>query len=169
MKYVQLDTSNAKDFFDFLKRSGNGDLRKEFELFLEAAGMDFLRMVEEEIQERKIIDTTLLLRSFQKGDSNNVWVFSDGGLTLEVGSVLEYARPVNDGHWTNPKGVYIRFVPGYFEGNKFVYDRSAKGGMILKQKWIDGKPYWDHALKVFQGLFPDMVENKIDEWLNSYL
>lgn len=168
MKYVNIDTSDAGRFFDALEAAARGGFRKELELFLEGLGVEFLRIVEDEIIRREVLDTRLLLASFHKGDGNNVWDITDGGLTLEVGSTLKYAGYVNDGHWTNPKGVARRFVPGYWEGDRFIYDPEAEGGMVLKQKWVDGKPYWDSALRILDKMMPEFLDAKLQEWLDNY-
>lgn len=168
MKYVNIDTSDAGRFFDALEAAARGGFRKELELFLEGLGVEFLRIVEDEIIRREVLDTRLLLASFHKGDGNNVWDITDGGLTLEVGSTLKYAGYVNDGHWTNPKGVARRFVPGYWEGDRFIYDPEAEGGMVLKQKWVDGKPYWDSALRILDKMLPEFLDAKLQEWLDNY-
>lgn len=168
MKYVNIDTSDAGRFFDALEAAARGGFRKELELFLEGLGVEFLRIVEDEIIRREVLDTRLLLASFHKGDNNNVWDITDGGLTLEVGSTLKYAGYVNDGHWTNPKGVARRFVPGYWEGDRFIYDPEAEGGMVLKQKWVDGKPYWDSALRILDKMLPEFLDAKLQEWLDNY-
>lgn len=168
MKYVNIDTSDAGRFFDALEAAARGGFRKELELFLEELGVEFLKYVEDEIIRREVLDTRLLLASFHKGDDNNVWDITDGGLTLEVGSTLKYAGYVNDGHWTNPKGVARRFVPGYWEGDRFIYDPEAEGGMVLKQKWVEGKPYWESALHILDKMMPEFLDAKLQEWLDNY-
>lgn len=130
---VEFDMSEIREFFQSMERAAKGDFKKDMEEWLEAVGTDFLRVVQDEIVRRKVLDTRLLLNSFTKGDGGNVWELSDGDLTLEVGTNVEYAGYVNDGHWTNPKGVQRRWVPGYWEGDRFIYDPSAKTGMLLKQ------------------------------------
>lgn len=168
MKYVDIDTSEAGHFFEALGAAAKGGFRKEMELFLEGLGNEFLRILQDEIIRRKVMDTRLLLASFHKGGDNNVWELSDGGLTLEVGSTLKYAGYVNDGHWTNPKGVKKRFVPGYWEGDRFIYDPSAEGGMILKQKWVEGKHYWDSAIRILDKMLPEFLDAKLQEWIDKY-
>lgn len=168
MKYVEIDFTEQKRFFGALEAAARGGFRKELELFLEGIGVDFLTTIQEEILRLKVVDTSLLLHSFHKGNDNNVWEITDGGLTLEVGSSAEYAGYVNDGHWTNPKGVETRFVPGYWKGDHFVHDRNAKGGMVLKQKWVEGKRYYDSVLHILEKMFPEMVRGKLDEWLEKY-
>lgn len=167
-KYVDVDVTEFKQFFESVRKAARGEFRKELELFLEGVGNEFLRIVQDEIVRRKVIDTRLLLASFQKGSEGSVWNISDGGLTLEVGSSLEYAKFANDGHWTNPKGVEQRFVPGYWKGDRFIYDPSAKTGMVLKQHWVEGKPYFDSALRILNRMFPEMLEEKMQEWIKSY-
>jgi len=167
-KYVDVDTTEFKKFFERVGKAASGDFRKELELFLEGIGNEFLRIVQDEIVRRKVIDTRLLLASFQKGSEGSVWQIGNGGLTLEVGSSLEYAKFANDGHWTNSKGVEQRFVPGYWKGDRFIYDPSAKTGMVLKQHWVEGKPYFDSALRILNRMFPEMLEEKMQEWIESY-
>lgn len=168
MKYVDFDTAGADKFFDALEAAARGGFRKELELFLEGIGNEFLRIVEDEIIRRKVLDTRLLLASFHKGDGNNLWELTEGNLTLEVGSTLEYAGYVNDGHWTNPKGVDRRFVPGYWQGDRFIYDPTAEGGMVLKQHFVDGKPYFDSALRILDKMLPEFLDKKLQEWLDNY-
>ena len=168
MKYVDFDTAGADKFFDALEAAARGGFRKELELFLAGLGNEFLRIVEDEIIRRKVLDTRLLLASFHKGDGNNLWELTEGNLTLEVGSTLEYAGYVNDGHWTNPKGVDRRFVPGYWQGDRFIYDPTAEGGMMLKQHFVDGKPYFDSALRILDKMLPEFLDKKLQEWLDNY-
>lgn len=168
MKYVDFDTAGADKFFDALEAAARGGFRKELELFLEGLGNEFLRIVEDEIIRRKVLDTRLLLASFHKGDGNNLWELTEGNLTLEVGSTLEYAGYVNDGHWTNPKGVDRRFVPGYWQGDRFIYDPTAEGGMVLKQHFVYGKPYFDSALRILDKMLPEFLDKKLQEWLDNY-
>ena len=168
MATVEFDMSEFKEFFRRMERAAKGDFRAEFELYIEAVGSEFLRILQEEIIRRKVLDTRLLLASFERGGDGNVWSLTDGGLTLEVGTNLSYAGYVNDGHWTNTKGVARRWVPGYWEGDRFIYDPAAKGGMMLKQHWVEGKHYWESALRILDRIYPELLEAKLREWLDSY-
>lgn len=135
---------------------------------MEGLGNEFLRILQDEIIRRKVMDTRLLLNSFSKGGGGNVWNIEEGGLALEVGSSVEYAGYINDGHWTNPKGVERRFVPGYWEGDRFIYDPHAKGGMVLKQHWVEGKHYWESALRILDKIYPDFLDAKLQGWIDRY-
>ena len=116
----------------------------------------------------------LLLSGFHKGDSNNIWEISDGGLTLTVGTNVEYAAFVNDGHWTCGNGKDMRFVPGDVVTDssgkikEFHYNKNAKTGMMLKQKFVKGKHYWESGIRIMEKILPGVIEAKMQEWLDSY-
>ncbi|MBQ3160563.1 MAG: HK97 gp10 family phage protein [Oscillospiraceae bacterium] len=165
---IRIDLSQYSAFFARLQAAARGDFKKELELFIEALGIEFLRLCEDEIMRRKVVDTRLLLNSFQKGDSDNVWIWSDGKMKLEVGTNVEYAKYVNDGHWTCSKGEIGRFIPGDWQGDKFVYNPGSKTGMYLKQQWVEGKHYWESALKIMEKMYPQFLDKKLDEWLRKY-
>ena len=168
MASVEFDMSEYRAFFERLERAAKGDFRKEMELYLEGVGFDFLRVVQDEIVRRKVMDSRQLLASFEKGGDGNVWSIEEGGLVLEVGTSVEYAGYVNDGHWTNTKGVERRFVPGYWQGDRFIYDPAAKGGMMLKQHWVEGKHYWESALRILDRIYPELLEAKLQDWIDRY-
>ena len=168
MAAVQIDLGNFKEFVKRLDRAAKGEFKAEFALFMQGLGAEFLRIVEDEIIRRKVMDSRLLLASFHQGDVNNVWEISDGGLMLEVGTNVKYAAFRNDGHWTNPKGVERRWVPGRWDGHRFIYDPSADTGMALKQQWVEGAHYWEGAIRIFEKIFPKLLEAKLQTWLNTY-
>lgn len=168
MSTVEFDMSEFREFFQTLDKVARGEFRKEFEEYLEAVGFDFLRVVQDEIVRRKVMDSRLLLASFERGADGNVWELSDGGLTLEVGTNVEYAGYVEDGHWKNSAGVERRFVPGYWEGDRFIYDPAAKTGMLLKQDWVEGKHYFESAMRIYNKIFQASAEIKLQEWIDKY-
>lgn len=168
MASVDVDMGEFSTFFQRLGNAAKGDFRKELELFLEGLGNEFLRIVQDEIIRRKVLDTRLLLASFEKDTDGNVWRMTEGGLTLEVGTSVSYASYVNDGHWTNSKGVERRWVPGYWQGDRFIYDPSAKTGMLLKQKWVEGSHYWESSLRILDELLPQFLDAKLQDWLDNY-
>ncbi len=168
-RYFDIDVSEIREFANRL-RMAEEDFNKQMETFAEAIGDEFLRIVEDEIIRRSVVDTRLLLHSFTKGDSHNIWTLTDdgGNITLEVGTNLEYAAYVNDGHWTCKKGQSKRFVPGYWNGEHFIYDPSANTGMVLKQQWINAQPYYTAAEKIIEKMFPELLGAKLQEWIDKY-
>lgn len=168
MSTVNFDMSELKQFFQQMENAARGNFKEDFTVWLEAIGFDFLRVVQDEIKNRKVIDSRLLLDSFTKDDSGNVWRMLDDGLTLEVGTNVNYANYVEKGHWTNPQGTAQRFVPGYWEGDRFIYDKNAESGMVLKQKWIEGKHYFESALRIYETIFKESTERKLQQWIDNY-
>lgn len=175
--YVTYDFSEYRAFFEKMGAASK-DFHKQLEQWLDAMGVEFLNEVREQIISRNVKRTTLLLHSFEKGSEGNVWEADLGALRLEVGTSIEYALWANNGHRTFgpsktkhfklPNGEDARFVPGYWSGDEFIYDPSAKGGMVLKFHWVEGKHYFDAALKVFAPVFEKSFERKLEEWLASY-
>ena len=148
--------------------TASADFKEALLTFVEALGEELLRYVAKEIVSRGAVNTRLLLNSFEKGNNGNVWELNEGGFTLEVGTNVEYAKYVNDGHWKNPKGIQQRWVPGTWNGDVFTYEPGAKTGMLLKQDWVPGKHYWDVALEAMNRVAPKFVEEKLNEWLEDY-
>lgn len=141
--------------------------KSQIEAFVAYFAKDFLNEVKSEIERRNIVDTGSLLKSFNKNDENNIWEVSAGGLSITVGSILDYAKYVNDGHTTCKEGESKRFVPGYWQGNKFTYDPNAKGGMMLYQQWIEANPYFSKAYELMNSILPEVMDKKFDEWING--
>lgn len=167
-RFVSVETTEFRDFILKLDKAAKGEFKKELNLFLEGLGDEFLRIIQDEIISRKTVDTRLLLASFMKGKSNNVYALKENDLSLEIGTNVEYAAYVNDGHWLNPQGVETRWVPGVWKGDIFEYTPGAKTGMLLKQKFIPGSHYWDAALKIIEKMIPHLLEAKMQQWLNNY-
>ncbi|QLI78737.1 HK97 gp10 family phage protein [Bacillus pumilus] len=156
-------------FIEDLNAAVNGGLQAEYEEWLEAMGYEFLDIVQDEVIRTKTVDARRLLNSFQKGDQENVFSMSSGGLTLDVGTNLEYASYTNDGHFTiDPsKNQDRRWVPGRWVGDRFEYDADADTGMLLKFQWVEGSGYWDNALSIFEQMFEHSLERKLQQWIDQ--
>ncbi|UPV80410.1 HK97 gp10 family phage protein [Bacillus rugosus] len=148
-----------------LKKAASGGFSRQASRWLEECGQDFLEIVQSELISTQTIDTEKLLSSFKKGAEDNLWIVQSGGLSLEVGTQLVYASFLNDGHWTSKQDV--RWVPGHFQGSRFIYDPAASTGMALKRKWIPGTSYWDQALLLYEQLFEKSLESKLRQWLKK--
>lgn len=156
-RYVSIDTTELRRFIERLNQAGRGkEFEKELSRFLDAIAVEFLSYVQDFIIQAGSVDTRLLLNSFQKSGEGNVFIAQEGGLQIEVGTNVEYASFVNDGHWLNPRGVDMRWVPGEWQGERFIYQPGAKTGMLLKQKWIEGSHYFDDAIRLMERMAPQL-------------
>jgi len=158
------------EFIQALDDAIDGGLQSQYELWLEAMGYEFLDIVQDEIIKTETVETRRLLNSFEKGDVDNIFSTTAGNLTLDVGTNLEYASFVNDGHFTiDPsKNLDRRWVPGRWKGDRFEYDPAAETGMLLKFQWIDGSGFWDNALAIFERMFEKSLDRKLQEWLDEF-
>ena len=168
-RYVSIDTTELRRFIERLNQAGRGkEFEKELSRCLDAIAVEFLSYVQDFIIQAGSVDTRLLLNSFQKSGEGNVFIAQEGGLQIEVGTNVEYASFVNDGHWLNPRGVDMRWVPGEWQGERFIYQPGAKTGMLLKQKWIEGSHYFDDAIRLMERMAPQFMERKIEQWLGQF-
>lgn len=146
----------------FIRTMGDlaDDAKRDFTTFLEGEGFKLLDIVQDKIIGMEVVDTRRLLNSFDKGGKDNVWIIKNGGLTLEIGTNVEYAVFVNDGHRQKR-----RWVPGRWKGNKFIYDPSSDTGMMLTERFVPGKPYWDNAIAIFERIFQQDGQQWVDKWV----
>ncbi len=166
---MSIDTTELRRFIERLNQAGRGkEFEKELSRFLDAIAVEFLSYVQDFIIQAGSVDTRLLLNSFQKSGEGNVFIAQEGGLQIEVGTNVEYASFVNDGHWLNPRGVDMRWVPGEWQGERFIYQPGAKTGMLLKQKWIEGSHYFDDAIRLMERMAPQFMERKMEQWLGQF-
>lgn len=157
-------------FVQALHQASHGGLRQEYETWLEGMGYQFLDIVQDEVIRTQTVDTRRLLNSFHKGDQKNIFSMTAGKLKLDVGTNLDYASYVNDGHFTiDPsKNQDRRWVPGRWKGDRFEYDPAEKNsGMLLKFKWVDGSGYWDNAMAIFEMMFERSLERKLQQWIEN--
>lgn len=164
---VNIKIDGLEDFLEILDRFQGDHARRQLQLFLEKSGFDFLDTVQDQIIAQQVVDTRRMLNSFDKGGDGNIWKLDEGGLKLIVGTNVTYAQWVNDGHWTTPEGVDRRWVPGSWSGDSFEYQKGAKTGMLLKRKWVEGRPYWDNAVTVYEKMFGDNFQRLVRNWIEA--
>lgn len=140
------------------------DLKPYVGQVLEEAGEEFLNIVQSAIEGAGNVDKGKLLASFTKGGSGNIWELNLGGLTLTIGTNVEYAQWVNDGHRQTPG----RFVPGFWEGGHFRYSPGAKSGMVLKASFVAGSHFFDKSVQVLERMFPQMADQAFQQFFQRY-
>lgn len=158
------------EFIEQLDFAAKRAFKKKMKEWNDAIAFEFLRIVQDEIKLKQIVRTRLLLNSFQRGNVNNLWSYNNSAKTeLEVGTNLKYASYVNDGHYLNPHGQAVRFVPGYWKNSEeFVYERGHEGGMTLKQRWIEGYHFWEKSLFAIERIALRSMEIKMQEWIDEF-
>lgn len=152
-------------------KAGKGEFKSELLTYIDTLGYEFLDIVQEEIIRTGTVDTRRLLSSFSKGGNDNEWNISDGGLTIEVGTNVEYADFVNSGHFTVAlsSGKDRRWVPGVWSNGKFSYQPgNRETGMLLKQQFVKGTNYWENAEAIFRRVFDKSLDRKLQEWIDKY-
>lgn len=84
------------------------------------------------------------------------------GLEVLLVNRTEYATWVNDGHRQRPG----RFIPGHFIGNRFYYDPTAEGGMVLKQPFVKGRFFVEKGVIEMGNttLLESIIEKHLENW-----
>jgi hypothetical protein len=65
MSRLDIDMTEFKEFFGKMEQFAKGQFKEELIEYVDTIGFDFLRVVQDEIVRRKVIDTRLLLASFE--------------------------------------------------------------------------------------------------------
>lgn len=86
-----------------------------------AEGNKFVKEAVRITDNEKIYASKTYERSFHSDDTARI---SNGKITVEVGNYANYSGYIETGFRSH-------FVPGYWKGNVFVYDPTAKKGMIV--------------------------------------
>ena len=169
-KYVSIDSTELRRFVEKLEKAGRGGkFKKELIGFLDSLAVTFLQEAEDFAIIRESVDTRNLASSLRIGNEGNIFISGEDGLRIEVGTNVKYASFVNDGHWLNPEGVDMRWVPGEWKGDRFEYQPGAKTGMLLKQDYIKGNHFFDDAVRHMEmDVIPKSMEKKMQEWLDKY-
>lgn len=163
MPVIDVDCSGIKELAQKCRSAAHDDFHEELKTYIDGIGNDFLRVCQDEVIGRGVVDTRLLLNSFSKGAEGNVWN-ADGDLSIEVGTNIYYAAYVEFGHGQQPG----RFIPGAWSGSKFQYSPGAKTGMVLKASYVQGRHYFEGAVQVYQSIYMASLAAKFSAWFNGY-
>ena len=160
-KYVSFDYSQIEDYLHKFE-----ELRPLVEQVINNVlnewGIIFLNKVTDNIIECKSVVTSNMIASFTFGDTNSIWEVDKNSIT--VGSKVRYAYLVENGHWNMGEDVTHRFVPGYWKSS----DPTAKGGMMLKRKYIEGKKFFAKALLEMEGQIGEIFDSYMAELLDIF-
>ena len=117
---MRIDLKNLKQY-----RKNLQDIKKDFPMYLAemavAEGNKFVKEAVRITDNERIYASKTYERSFHSDDTA---VVSTGKVTVGIGNYANYSGYIE-------KGFRSHFVPGYWRGRVFVYDTTAKKGMIV--------------------------------------
>lgn len=137
-------------------------------LRLEQADFDFFcREAAQELAGRllqKVVKRTPVIY----GTLRDAWAIMPIGhrgnhYTIVLLNHLVYASYVEYGHRQNPG----RFIPGYWEADRFIYDPNAEGGMVLKSNWVKGRFMLTISIQELERQTPAILEKKLYRFLKE--
>lgn len=154
------DYSQFQKLYENVRRMEAGSV-KFIEDFLLEMGLRAMAKVKKRQADAKAVDT---------GDMLNKWQLS--GITRRGNDVMImlsnsalYASFVEYGHWQKVG----RFVPGHWEGDRFVYEPGSKGGMVLKNPWVDGVFMLTISIQEIEREMPRRLEAAWKQYAESLL
>lgn len=161
------------DFSEFrglLNRLSEKEVMRIEKKIMRRVGTIFLKQARDQLKKLGLFSgkQSETLLSFTKGKRGNVWAFDydRNSITLEVGSRYFVARLLDEGYTINKP----HFVPGRFEGGKFVHDPAGKftkngKGIWMKPRTFIGKHYIDMTIEGFQGGVKGLIESLLHKEL----
>ena len=100
------------------------------------------------------------------GTMRNAWAIMPVGqwgehYMIALINNLVYASYAEYGHWQTPG----RFIPGYWQAERFVYDPNAQGGMVLKKHWVKGRFMLTISSQELEQQMPAILEAKLYDFI----
>lgn len=83
--------------------------------------------------------------------------------TITIINGLEYASYVEYGHRQQPG----RFIPGHWEGERFIYNPDEEGGMVLKASWVEGRKMLTISVQEIERMTPALLEKRLQQFLKG--
>lgn len=109
------------------------------------------------ISDKKLTDTSTLIGSF--------YVFVGGVDEVEVGSNLNYALYVNDGHVQHRRAIPVSLLSrkGRDKGYRTVTGKSGKKFIILKERYIPGTYFLEAGVRNAK----PRIQKQGDKWMKE--
>ena len=159
---MRVDIRGLDVFIKKLKQASSGELKEKYNVWLEGMGLKFLDIVQDEIIRLGVTDTRRLLNSFSRGNGDCIFSISNTGLSLKVGTNVQYAQWVNDGHYMESKKLTRKTKTGRKLALKNIKNWAGR------KKWIEGYHYFDISLLTFERIFKASLEQNLQEWLDTF-
>ncbi|SYX84612.1 HK97 gp10 family phage protein [Paenibacillus alvei] len=156
-KWGKFDMKEFEKFADTLKKASD---ERVIERFIRDFIMEMAYRAERKIKKRTPVNNGQLRRAWRVGRVQR----RGKSFTVEIFNNTEYASFIENGfrsHW----------VPGYWEGNTFVYDSSAKSGMQVGEKggWVEGRFMMAISMKEIERELPNYLQKRQTELLNDIM
>jgi hypothetical protein len=124
-----------------------------------------LKYVAEDCLQKIKRDTPVDTGKLRESWTLTTWKQNEQETSVDIFSPLDYAGYVEDGFHTTSSGQAKRFIPGYWQGRKFIYDPNSETGMTVTRKFIDGK----HMVRININKAELRVDNKFEQVFKRYL
>lgn len=156
-KWGKTDFRELKEFQQRLEKLAHGD----FDRFFHEAAKDIAGRLLAKVKKR----TPVIY-----GNLRSAWAVlpvekRGNEYIVTVINGLQYASYVEYGHRQQPG----RFIPGHWEGERFMYDPNAEGGMVLKDSWVEGRFMLRISAQEIERQAPALLERKLNQFLKGCL
>ena len=155
------------DFSELEKFADNLADIAEFNRYCEEAAKEIAEILKN-LLVRNTPRITGFLRSKWKTDNVAYDIKRDGNkFLITLINTAEYATWVNDGHRQHVG----QFVPGYWSGNRFIYDVDADGGMVLRQPAVKGRFFVEASINQLHSSvhMEKIIYDKLQKWWKGCL
>lgn len=117
---------------------------------------------------KRLLNKTVKRTPVVYGTLRDAWAIMPVGhrgnhYTIVLINSLEYAAYVEYGH----RQRVGRFIPGYWQGNRFVYDADCEGGMVLKNHWVKGKYMLTLSTQELEHQAPEILERNLMNFIKE--
>ena len=132
-----------------------GEIKDFINLYIEDSGMiedkldEITRNLKKNIQDELYPGHGVITHNLHDSIESDITALNGLNAIIEAWTDTEYAPWVNDGHDQQPG----RFIPGAWNGNRFIYKPGAKTGMVLKKSHVDGIHFMENGLKATVAMY----------------
>lgn len=153
MKKNIIDITELEEF-----ESGMIQMQQQYEQFVRGflleQGLRALRL----IKTKTPVDSGFLNKNWFLGD-----VLCCGTeLYIDIYNTADYASYVEDGYHQKK-----RWVPGHWEGARFVYNPNDETGTMLNGKWVEGRHMLKLSIDEIEATMPRKYEVAFKRFLNG--
>lgn len=128
-------------------------------------GRRVVREIALRLQAHVVLRTPVMTGNLRRNWRLGPMTYSGGVWQADVSNNTEYAPYVEFGHRQTPG----RFIPGYWESDRFVYDPNSPTGMTLRRPWVEGRHMLANSVAQVEGEVPGYVQRIVEEYLREVL